>query len=92
MDSRLLYGPTQSPLPAGVEARQRKLDAALASLDLDPGPLPVPPAPWVVAEASDGRRVDRLSNDDNEDGAAPTHWRTADGWWRSDRAGELLAK
>lgn len=76
---------------AGAEARKIKLYAALARLDLDPEPLPVPPAPWVVADASDYRRVDRLP-DEEDDGMAPSHWRATDGWWRSDRAGEILAK
>lgn len=77
---------------AGVEARQRKLAAALARLERGPGLLPMPPAPWVATTAADGRRVDRLPADDNDNGAAPTHWRAADGWWRSDRAGEILVK
>ena len=77
---------------AGVEARQRKLDAALAKLALNPRPLPTPPAPWVATTADDRRRVDRLPEDDNDSVVASTHWRAADGWWRSDRAGEILLK
>lgn len=77
---------------AGAEARQRKLDAALAKLDLDAGPLPIPPAPWVATMAEDHRRLDRLPDADDEDGTPLTHWRAADGWWRSDRAGEILVK
>ena len=78
---------------AGAEARQRKLDAALAKLDLDAAPLPIPPAPWTTTVAEDRQRVDRASDADEEGGTSPpTHWRAADGWWRSDRAGEILAK
>ncbi len=77
---------------AGAEVRQRKLDAALARLELDPEPLPRPPAPWVATTTADRRRVDRLTEGDNDSGVASTHWRAADGWWRSDRAGEILVK
>ncbi|WP_126174626.1 hypothetical protein [Altericroceibacterium xinjiangense] len=77
---------------AGAEARQRKLNAALAKLDLDAAPLPIPPPPWTATAAEDPRRVDRLPDADDEGVSAPTHWRAADGWWRSDRAGEILAK
>ncbi|MFN4012139.1 MAG: hypothetical protein ACK4K8_19485 [Pannonibacter sp.] len=76
---------------AGVEARRRKLDAALARLDLDPQSLPMPPPPWIATEASDPRSVNRRSDRD-EDDVDTTSWRAADGWWRSDRAGEILAK
>lgn len=77
---------------AGAEARQRNLNAALATLDLDAAPLPIPPAPWTATTAADHRRLNRLPDLDDEGGVAPTHWRAADGWWRSDRAGEILAK
>lgn len=81
---------------AGAEARKIKLDAALARLDHDPGPLPVPPPPWVIATATDGRWADRLPDEDEDEdegeGVAPNRWRAADGWWNSDRAGEILAK
>lgn len=77
---------------AGAQARQRKLDAAFAKLDLDAAPLPIPPAPWTVTTASDNRRLDRLPDLDEKGGVAPKHWRATDGWWRSDRAGEILAK
>ncbi|MCP1535692.1 hypothetical protein [Methylorubrum extorquens] len=72
---------------AGREARRRKLEAALARLDQPPEPLPIPPTPWVHADATDHRRVEQLL--DEEDGP---HWRASDGWWRSDRAGAILAK
>ncbi|MGF3021658.1 hypothetical protein ACQVP2_02365 [Methylobacterium aquaticum] len=72
---------------AGREARWRKLEAALASLDQPPGPLPIPPDPWVHADASDHRRVGQPSDDRDR-----PHWRAADGWWRSDRAGAILAE
>lgn len=71
---------------AGAEARRHKLDVALTRLDQPPEPLPIPPDPWVKADEADRRRFERLSND--EDGP---HWRAADGWWRSDRAGAILA-
>ncbi|MEG8053144.1 hypothetical protein QP185_07605 [Sphingomonas aerolata] len=77
---------------AGAEARRRKLDAALARLNLDAAPLPIPPAPWAATTAEDHRRLDRLPDEEDEPGTAPMHWRSADGWWRSDRAGEILAK
>lgn len=77
---------------SGAEARQRHLNAALATLDLGIAPLPIPPAPWTATTAADHRRRDRLPDFDDEGGIAPTHWRAADGWWRSDRAGEILAK
>ncbi|MFK4871886.1 hypothetical protein [Novosphingobium sp. ZW T3_23] len=77
---------------AGNEIRQRKLHAALSKLDLESAALPLPPAPWTATEAKDRRRLDRLPNGEDEDGTASTHWRAADGWWRSDRAGEILAK
>jgi hypothetical protein len=77
---------------SGAEARQRKLQAALTKLDLNATPLPIPPAPWTATEAEDHRRVDLLPDRDDEDGMAQTHWRATDGWWRSDRAGEILAK
>jgi hypothetical protein len=77
---------------AGAEARQRKLHAALAKLNLDAAPLPIPPAPWTATAAKDHRRLDRLPDADHEGGTSPTHWRAADGWWRSDRAGEIVAK
>lgn len=70
----------------GSEVRWRKLDAALAHLDQPPKPLPIPPGPWVHADAADRRRVDRLPKD--SDGP---HWRAADGWWRSGRASVILA-
>ncbi|WP_186183827.1 ATP-binding protein [Burkholderia gladioli] len=82
-----LHDPT-----AGAEARQRKLQAALAKLDCGTTPLPIPPAPWAVTEATDSRRVDRLRDLDDEEGQTRTHWRAADGWWRSARASEILAK
>lgn len=77
---------------AGVEARRRKLQTALTKLDIDAAPLPIPPAPWTPTVAEDHRRADRLPCTDDEGGTSPTHWRAADGWWRSDRAGEILAK
>jgi hypothetical protein len=77
---------------AGTEARQRKLHAALAKLDLDAAPLPIPPAPWTATAAEDHRRLDRLPDADDKGATSPTHWRAADGWWRSERAGEILVK
>jgi hypothetical protein len=77
---------------AGAEARQRKLQAALAKLELDAAPLPIPPTPWAAAAAQDHRRLDRLRTSNDKGGTSPTHWRATDGWWRSDRAGEILAK
>jgi len=72
---------------AGGAARRRKLDAAMARLDQSPAPLPIPPDPWVPTDAADHRRVKRLQDDDEG-----PHWRAADGWWRSDRAGTILAE
>lgn len=77
---------------AGAEARQRKLHTALAKLNLPPAPLPVPPAPWTATAADDQRRLDRLTDADDDGSSSPTYWRATDGWWRSDRAGEILAK
>lgn len=66
-------------------ARQRKLDIAIAALDQQPAPLPVPPGPWVSAERTDHRRFRRHRTDDDGE-----HWRAADGWWESGRAGKIL--
>lgn len=68
----------------GDEDRQQKLKAALAALDFEPAPLPIPPAPWVRIETPAPRRRTYASTDNDEE------WRLADGWWRSDRAGEIL--
>lgn len=74
---------------AGGEARQRKLERALALLDRPPEALPTPPAPWVTTEEDDRRRLDRGADDDGQE---HHHWRAADGWWWSDRTGSILAK
>lgn len=68
----------------GHEERQRKLEAALAALESGPAPLPIPPVPWVRIESPAARGRTHDATDDDED------WRLADGWWRSDRAGEIL--
>lgn len=72
---------------AGEEARRRKLDLALTLLHQAPSPLPLPPAPWIRAEVADRRRVRSPRGSEDEQ-----HWRRSDGWWRSDRAGEILAQ
>ena len=77
---------------AGAEAKQSKLDAALARLDFDVAPLPTPPAPWVATEQGDHRRVGEQLDPHHSDEASPTYWRAADGWWHAERAGQILAK
>ncbi|MFL6726020.1 MAG: hypothetical protein ACJ8FS_05850 [Sphingomicrobium sp.] len=70
---------------AGQDGRQRKLDAVLAHLQGAPKPLPIPPEPWVHAEANYSRRTRNRSRNPEA-----VTWRPVDGWWRSDRAAEIL--
>ncbi|CAN1568515.1 MAG: hypothetical protein ACOVN5_09570 [Aquidulcibacter sp.] len=75
---------------AGAGARQHKLVAAIAKLDIEAGPLPVPPTPWLATAVVGVRRRKRALTSDADEVA--NHWRSADGWWRSARAGEILKK